>query len=232
VGATQIPYEVRYSEKAKRKRIIVTPSIVEVIVPLGVTMEDTAAFVHNKRRWVYDETEKMSEQTLPTPQRFMSGSKVPYRGRMMKLLVMEADVEETTIEYRSGFNVQVPDGLESSEKDNLIQRVFEQWFRDRLWQDADAFVRRYGPKLGVEPKGIRIKEQKHLWASCGKDGVINLNRHLITLPKPILEYTVVHELCHLKHRNHSPEFWSLVRSLLPDYERRKKWLDNHFWEGI
>ena len=60
-----------------------------------------------------------------------------------------------------------------------------------------------------------------------RDGIINLNWRLIAAPKPVLEYAVVHELCHLAHRNHTPSFWRMIRDLLPDYEPRREWLDEH-----
>ena len=59
--------------------------------------------------------------------------------------------------------------------------------------------------------------------------VVNLNWRLIFMPKPVLEYVVVHEVSHLRHRHHSQAFWLTVGGLLPDYERRKEWLERHGW---
>jgi predicted metal-dependent hydrolase len=75
-----------------------------------------------------------------------------------------------------------------------------------------------------------------MWGSCGQDRQIHLNWHLIFAPRPVFEYAVVHELCHLKHRNHEPEFWQLVGSILPDWQSRKDWLDKNEnmlgWEKV
>lgn len=90
-----------------------------------------------------------------------------------------------------------------------------------------AFVRQHGEAHGLRPRAIRIKDQKHLWGSCGADRIVNLNWHLVFAPKTVLEYAVVHELCHLRHRNHGPEFWGLIGSILPDWEVRKAWLDQN-----
>jgi hypothetical protein len=59
----------------------------------------------------------------------------------------------------------------------------------------------------AQTQGVRIKDQKHVWGSCGPDRIVNLNWHLIFAPKTVLEYAVVHELCHLRHRNHDRSFW-------------------------
>jgi len=88
-----------------------------------------------------------------------------------------------------------------------------------------------GTAIQLFPKGFRIKDQKHLWGSCGKDNIININWKLIQAPKQILEYVVVHELCHLKHRNHSDAFWTLVGSVFPEVDRCKRWFgSNEEWD--
>ncbi|WP_281040275.1 M48 metallopeptidase family protein [Rhizobium ruizarguesonis] len=101
------------------------------------------------------------------------------------------------------------------------------WLKRRVRDDARDLVRRHGERDGLKPRGVRIKDQKHMWGSCGQDRQINLNWHLIFAPTPVLEYAVVHEMCHLRNRNHEPEFWNLVGRILPDWEARKAWLDKN-----
>lgn len=229
VGRRSIPYVVRRSAQAKRKRIIVTPEQVEVVAPAGATDEEVARFVHARRRWVHDETERMREHALSSarPGRFASGAKVLYRGRRLRLTVVSADVDEVEIECRSAFIVQVPEQLDPGRHDEAIDAAFRRWFRKRVHQDAVVFARRFGPRLEVEPAGIRVREQKHLWGSCGKDGTIYLNWQLAFAPKPVLEYAVVHEMCHLLDRSHDPSFWRLLSRVMPDYAERKQWLEQN-----
>ncbi|MBD3278904.1 MAG: DUF45 domain-containing protein, partial [Candidatus Aegiribacteria sp.] len=68
---------------------------------------------------------------------------------------------------------------------------------------------------GVEPGRIVFRNMKSRWGSCGVSGNISLNLKLIHLPRSAFEYVVIHELCHLRYRNHSREFWQLVASLMP-----------------
>ena len=75
------------------------------------------------------------------------------------------------------------------------------------------------------PKGLRIKDQKQIWGSCSARGLINLNWRLILAPEPVFEYVVVHELCHLRVRNHQKEFWQLVAQILPGLRApERRWL--------
>ena len=85
----------------------------------------------------------------------------------------------------------------------------------------------HAPALGVQPGRIAIREQKSRWGSCSSRDNLNFNWKLMLAPPEALEYVVVHELCHLIEFNHSPRFWRLVESRLPEYEIAKKWLKTH-----
>jgi predicted metal-dependent hydrolase len=74
---------------------------------------------------------------------------------------------------------------------------------------------------------LRIKTQKSRWGSCGPNNDINLNWLLMLAPAAALEYVVVHELCHIKHKNHSAAFWQLVAEHLPNYQQQRHWLKQH-----
>ena len=82
----------------------------------------------------------------------------------------------------------------------------------------------FAPRLGVSYNRITIRTQRTRWGSCSGKANLNFNRLLILAPPEVLDYVVVHELCHLRQMNHSPEFWKLVQSVLPEYGSSKQWL--------
>ena len=88
-------------------------------------------------------------------------------------------------------------------------------------------VRFYAGIMGVEYGRITIRMQKSRWGSCSGKGNLNFNCLLMRTPDEIIDYVVVHELCHLKEMNHSPAFWAEVEKILPDYKERRKWLKDH-----
>jgi predicted metal-dependent hydrolase len=144
--------------------------------------------------------------------------------RSVALFGLEAVVE---VSYRNGFVVGCPQAVSEAARDDLIEDALRLWFRKRLRQDVADLVRRHGEPNGLKPKDIQIKHQKHILGSCGLDRVVNLNWHLVFAPRTLLEYAVVHELCHLRHRTHDGAFWGLVATILPDWEARKAWLDHN-----
>ncbi|BCS89464.1 M48 family metallopeptidase [Pseudodesulfovibrio sediminis] len=230
IGKTEIPYAIQESAHSKRRRIVVTPDRVDVVIPTGTTQDGAHSFIQARRKWVFDKLEEvreLREQQSPWPGRFVTGAKVLYRGRRMRLNVQEVDGLYGDVTYRNGFYVDAPSKPFKMTTEEYVKYALTEWFKKRVEKDAEEFARKHGKRWSLTPKAIRIKEQKHLWGSCGRDDIINLNWQLIFAPKPVLEYAVVHELCHLKHRNHVDQFWKFVRSVLPDYEERKQWLDNN-----
>jgi hypothetical protein len=82
-------------------------------------------------------------------------------------------------------------------------------------------------ELGVAPKRIQIRDQRSRWGSCSTTGTLSFNWRLVLAPFEVLDYVVVHELCHLREANHSRRFWKLVESRRPDFRAPRDWLWEH-----
>ncbi len=232
VGNTTIPYEVRYSTKARRKRIVVTPGGVEVVAPQGTAWEGSEgilAFLEGKRRWLFDAVMEIeaNHRKLLT-QRYASGAKLQYRGRWLMLDVQPGDVDHVEIACRSKLHVVVPADLAVAEKLEAIQVGFDAWLRERALRDLVRFGRRHEVGLGVQAVGYRLSDAKSRWGSCGRDRVIRVHWRLIQSPAAAMDYVVAHEVAHLLHRNHSPEFWATLGRTMPDWPERKLMLEA--WE--
>jgi len=224
VGSTEIPYTVRHSNKAQRLSIKVTPSSVEVVAPKEYPFDRIDKFVTSKREWIYRRMEELTESNLESkfawPDRFVTGAKIPFNGRNMKLRVTSTDTGDIRIHYNNGFYVEKP----KNASDDQVRSAMEKWLRFRLKDEIRDLIDHYAPRLDVTPGLVSVSPMKTRWGSCGKDGSIRINKLLVMAPKPVLEYVVVHELCHLRYRNHSSEFWSLIAFYLPDYLHAKNWL--------
>ena len=88
-------------------------------------------------------------------------------------------------------------------------------------------VTRFAPLVGVTYGNITIRSQRSRWGSCSTKGNLNFNCLLMLAPPEVLDYVVVHELCHRKEMNHSPRFWAEVERVMPDYRIHKQWLKDH-----
>lgn len=219
-------YEVRRSARARRLRITVGPSGVEVVAPVRMPGREIRAFVELNRHWIANKAAAVQRVLAahPGPARLHDGVRVPYLGRLVPLRVSAGRTPRPEVAYRDGFVVGLPAAAASVEDETLIEAALSDWLRRQARIEVESLVERHGPKHGLVPRAIRIKSQKRLWGSCTANGTINLNWRLIFAPAPVLEYVVVHELCHLRVRNHQAAFWRLVAEVLPDYARHRRWL--------
>ena len=88
-------------------------------------------------------------------------------------------------------------------------------------------VKYYANLMNVRYGRIAIRRQKTRWGSCSNKGNLNFNCLLMLMPDEVVDYVVVHELCHLIEMNHSKSFWKLVEEVMPDYKENRKWLRDH-----
>lgn len=229
VGNAVVPYTLTRSGLAKKARITVTPDLVEVVVPEAANTDQIAKVLDQKRAWIFEHHQRMNERLagMHTIRRFMTGAKIPYRGRLARLTVGTTAERLIRITYQNGFKIDCPTWISEDERDGIVEGELRLWMRARLRRDLNAMARPFVARLGIQPKAIRIKDQKSLWGSCGHDQIVNLNWRLAFAPKQVLVYALAHEMSHLQERHHGPAFWSLVRSLMPDYEPHKAWLERN-----
>ena len=105
----------------------------------------------------------------------------------------------------------------------MTQAEFEELVRQAL-EVIPRVAARFAPVVGVTYGHITIRNQRTRWGSCSSQGNLNFNCLLLRAPQEVLEYVVVHELCHRKEMNHSPKFWAEVERVLPNYRESKRWL--------
>ena len=85
-------------------------------------------------------------------------------------------------------------------------------------------VQQYAEDMNVAPRAVGVKGYRSRWGSCHSDGRLYFNWRIIIATHSVVDYLVVHELCHLVHGDHSKKFWKLVQDMLPDYQERRDWL--------
>jgi len=229
LGETSISYTIRYSKRSKRQRIIVSPKGVEVVAPINTPEEVTTNFIDSKKRWLFKTvTETLFKYPRKLPQRYINGAEIMYRGSYFLLNIDATNVKQVIVTYESCFNIQVPQQLNEDEQEAAVKQALMNWKREQVYIDILQFAQMYADKLNVQPKSIKLSQQKRAWGTCSSKGNVRINWRLADAPLSVLEYVVAHEVTHLLHHNHSKEFWQALGNIMPDYQQRKS--DLKAWE--
>ena len=225
-GSSAVPYRLRRSRRARRLRITVQADGVDVVAPLRAGTHEIGAFVERHRDWVLAKVSAL-QQTLQAhqgPARLAAGGRILWRGQWVDLSVVPVKGSRLSVRQGSGFEVRLPALMPEDAREPAVEAALRRWLKGAALADAWRWVERHGPRHGLVPSAVRVKEHKHLWGSCSSKGAINLNWRLILAPEAVFEYVVVHELCHLRERHHQPAFWRLVGEVLPSFEAQRGWL--------
>ena len=121
----------------------------------------------------------------------------------------------------------IPEPKELSIREHNQLKALEKRYRKAAAEYIPGRVAYFSQFTGGTYDKVVIRDQKTRWGSCSSNKTLSFNYRLMLAPPQILDYVVVHELCHLTHMNHSADFWALVESVLPDYRERRKWLKEH-----
>jgi predicted metal-dependent hydrolase len=226
-----LPYQIKRTQRASRTRIVVTSEKIEVIAPLHVSDDVLHQFVKDKWHWITSTVHKLQArkahlQSL-APSTYHHGAAIPYQGKTYPLCLAPTKLKRIKIEHSDAFKAHIPHTQWDTVSSEEIRFALIRWMKSNVKLTVEQLVLQHGPKYQLFPKSITIKSQKSRWGSCGIHNDITINWLLALAPLEILEYVVVHELCHIKEKNHSKHFWALVAQHQPNYRSARLWLKQH-----
>lgn len=193
-----------------------------VRAPRWTPLGEVEAFVRSKAGWVLDKLRLVheSQRNAPLPQVWRDGATVPYLGRLLVLVL------DPSHAFQGAGAVQQDERLlvglaHGAAPERLRDTVHAWWMREakRIFTER---LEHFGPRLGVRHTRLRLSSAGTRWGSASADGSIRLNWRLVHLSLDMIDYVVAHELSHLREMNHSPDFWGVVHSVMPDYEQRRQ----------
>jgi predicted metal-dependent hydrolase len=228
VAASHV-YTLRRSPRRRRTIELSLDARGELIVaaPMRTPRREIEAFVRRKARWIEKTRSAAHERAAHVRRDFVSGDTLPYLGQALELQV--TDDEAAVERLGSALDVRMPAQTDDSSRRGQIIEVIEGWYRQQALAIFAERIEVFAPLLGVRPAGVRVRDQKTRWGSCGRDGTLYFGWRLVMAPLAIIDYLVVHELCHLRQRGHGRRFWALVEKVLPDHQGRRAELRREGW---
>lgn len=223
-GNTTIPYEIRRTPNRNSISVNVHPDgTVTVDAPKGSRKTHIAEAVQSKQVWILNQQEYFRRLVRTRTKRFVSGESFLYLGRQYRLRVLNDESRETpTVRlFRGQIEIRSPTDADHESQVAFTRSMLIDWYREKALRRLESLTTRYARNLGVKVGSVSVREMKRRWGSAGQSGKVSYNWKIILAPKRLVEYVVAHEVCHLKHDDHSREFWRLLERTMPDYERRR-----------
>lgn len=206
---------------------MVYPDTLIVLTPKHFNARALEKIVEGRMSWAEKRlAEKAAEyKRFGLPKTYLGGETFPYLGDTFPLVVVQSRaVKRSRCEFSGErFFVETPSHSEADIA-TAVRRALFKWYRTSAERDIVKRVAAWTPITGKAPAKVSIRSQKTRWGSCSVKGSVNFNWRLIMATPGIIDYVVVHELCHLVEHNHSAAYWALVERALPDYRARRKQL--------
>lgn len=215
--------EVIRTNRRKSADIRVEEGAVSVVVPVDTSPERIDELLTSKRRWIKEKITLHQDMTPPGNKRYVSGESFSYLGRNYRLKVEKGPFAPVKL-VQGRLVVSVPQG---AEQPHMIRNALIRWYKRQAETKLKEKVARWAPQVGVILPNVSIKTFKSRWGSCTAKGELQFNWQIMMAPNRMVDYVVVHELCHLLRHDHSPQFWGEVGRVLPDYEECREWLKRH-----
>ena len=218
-----IDYQLLPGSDRKTTDIVIERNgAVVVRPPKDCSPEQIDAVVDSKRMWIYRNLAEWRDLNATAVMReWVNGETFLYLGRTYQLsLISDQDSDLKLKGGRFCLKRELIDegGVEAA------KTAFEKYYTNRGEKRIKERIQYYAPKVGVEPASVKVKEMGYRWASCGKSNSLNFHWKCMMASPKIIDYIIVHELCHIHHRDHSDKYWNEVDKVMPDYRERKDWL--------
>jgi predicted metal-dependent hydrolase len=213
--------------RSKRRRrtlalFIERDGAVVVRVPLRVTQEAVHRFVKEKERWIHRKLNQIREhQERCESKEFVPGERFFYLGHPYTLQMAQDGEDQRPLVFGEGL-FRLRAGFRERTKD-----LFVQWYRGQAETVIRQRIEHYQDRIQVRPRRERITSAKYQWGGCSAKNTLTFTWRLMMAPLSVIDYVVVHELAHIREKNHSPRFWKIVEQQLPDYRDLRKWLKDH-----
>lgn len=210
------------SDRQTTDIVIERDGVITVRPPKRMTPEQVDDTVLAKRMWIYRNLAEWRDLNATRVTReWVSGETFLYLGSCYRLqLVAEQD---EPLKLKDGRFCLLREVVEHGGQDAAHQ-VFEAFYKTKGLPRIQKRVAYFAAKVGVQAGDVHIKDLGYRWASCTPRGDLHFHWKCLMAPLTIIDYIIVHELCHLHHRDHSLAFWNEVDKVLPDYGDRKDWL--------
>ena len=225
-GNRNIFFNIERSNRKKTVGIYIDPERGVIIrSPRFLKVNKIKEIVRKRARWIVEKQELVKNYGhVCSVREFVSGEAFPYLGKQYRLKVIKSGTEkkEKCKLINGRFLVEINRDLNGDSVKRNVKEALMEWYLAHAEEKIPDRVKLYSRHIGKWPERVEIKNHKRRWGSCSHNGIVRFNWKIVIAPVTILDYVIVHELCHLIHQHHSPQFWQKVQTIIPDYAKRRR----------
>lgn len=211
IDDSEITYLVRSSNKAKYLQLRINQkNQLELIIPKRYSLKDGEKFINEKIDWINKYRTKLQKEEK---------NSYLFLGERIKV---EQNFDLFVSKHRISYKNKILNILSPAGNEESIKVLYESWLRHNAKYFLIKRVNYLAAEFGFKIKNITMRGQKTRWGSCSSKGNLSFNFKLLQFRKEVIDYVIIHELCHLKEMNHSKIFWKLVQQHCPDYKSLKR----------
>ena len=209
--------------RSKKRRKTISLHIKEdgrivIYVPYHTPKGEIEKFIKEKQSWIVEKISEKEKFTKEPNKAFIPGEKFLYLGESYPLEIGDTHPKGISLKLSFG-KFLIDQGHAAKAKD-----LFTQWYKREAKERIEERVHYFSNRLQLVPKGLKITGAKHRWGSCSRDNRLSFSWRIIMAPLRIIDYVLIHELVHIKEKNHSKRFWTSLETILPDYRKHRFWL--------
>jgi predicted metal-dependent hydrolase len=216
--------EVVRTDRKKSASICLLGDLVKVSVPITLSDSRIRDLLTKRTHWIKSKLQEQSDRPITPPKEYVSGETVTYLGKNYRLKVLIGG--QPSIKLKRGY-VEATVSHTDIDSKNTIRCLLERWYRSHAERRLGEKTVRLAGVIGVNPASVTVKNYKSRWGSCSTKGDIAYNWRIILAPHSIVDYVVVHELCHMLEHNHSSKYWKHVERHVPNWRECREWLKHN-----
>lgn len=225
---TGCPWGTIQIVRSKRKSIslIVKKEGITIRAPLFSHTLALKAFALSKIDWLRKTQQRINLTKPPIKLNYVNGEKLLFMGKPITLHTLQAATgSSSSIEFNHYTQVlSIVISKRVKNEKNFIKKKVIQWYKAQALTYIQQHIGCFAEKMQVNYHNINIRDYKARWGSCSATGALSFNWRILMAPACVVDSVIVHELAHIKHFNHSKQFWYLVYDTYPDYKQQHKWL--------
>ena len=224
-----VSYSLKRSSIARLLRISINPQKgLSVTVPSRYPLRDLPEFLQSKSSWILKHlASSKTGPAGPEAKQPHSIRTVPYLGQKLKVArgISGNNQDRPISIVQDRLLINLP-----SVKGSELRLEIARWLIDQSVKIIESKVKIFCERMGLKCRRVTIRNQRTRWGSCSRLRNLSFNWRIIMAPEKIVDYVVIHELCHLKEMSHSKSFWALVSGYCPQWREHRRWLNAHTTE--